>query len=221
MIPGAGASAPRRRRSRCRGGVRRNRRRSQSCDNRVEDWTNPVLFAKPKIEGYEVSGRLSASPGRHQCASSIVARLRSCSHSGFLAFPTEIADAAGIAARCPHLRRPFLITSLRPDHASSIAQTLTSTSPIGVASSRTTSSVTSVSTPETFFGQETRRAPSWRISCESVPPECSARERYRVLAAGHTRPARTALSNSTSLEVTARNRPIGWSGTPLSSSQPQ
>ena len=45
------------------------------------------------------------------------------------------------------------IISLRPDQISSTAQTLTSTRPIGRATSRITSSVMSVGTLEAFLGQ--------------------------------------------------------------------
>ncbi len=49
--------------------------------------------------------------------------------------------------------------NFNPDHVSSIAHTLTSTNPSGSAAARTTSSVTSVATPEDFFGQDTQTIP--------------------------------------------------------------
>ena len=46
-----------------------------------------------------------------------------------------------------------------PDQVSSIAHTFTSTNPSGSATARTTSSVTSVGTPDDLFGQETQTVP--------------------------------------------------------------
>ena len=46
--------------------------------------------------------------------------------------------------------------NFNPDQVSSIAHTFTSTNPSGNATARTTSSVTSVSTPDDLFGQETQ-----------------------------------------------------------------
>src|SRR5213595_3689033 len=56
-------------------------------------------------------------------------------------------------------RNSLRITSFNPDQVSSIAHTFTSTNPIGSATSRTTSSVTSVSTLADLFGQETQTVP--------------------------------------------------------------
>jgi hypothetical protein len=52
------------------------------------------------------------------------------------------------------------IINFNPDQISSTAQTFTSTKPSGNAISRMTSSVTSVETPEDFFGHETQTIPS-------------------------------------------------------------
>ena len=49
--------------------------------------------------------------------------------------------------------------NLRPDQLSSIAQTFTSTRPIGGQTSRIVSSVMSVGTFEAFFGQLTQMKP--------------------------------------------------------------
>src|SRR6185369_8084958 len=51
-------------------------------------------------------------------------------------------------------------TSRSPDHVSSTAHTLLSTRPSDRACLRITSSVTSVFTPDAFFGQATQRPPS-------------------------------------------------------------
>src|ERR1700736_4353762 len=56
------------------------------------------------------------------------------------------------------------IINFNPDHVSSTAQTFMSTNPSGNATSRITSSVTSVTTPEDFFGHETQRSPVLAIS---------------------------------------------------------
>ena len=56
-------------------------------------------------------------------------------------------------------RNSLRMTSFNPDQVSSTAQTLMSTNPSGKATSRMTSSVMSVLTPELFFGQETQSAP--------------------------------------------------------------
>ncbi len=53
------------------------------------------------------------------------------------------------------------MTRRRPDQTSSIAHTLLSTSPVGRATSRTTSSVTSVTTLDERFGQAIQRPPAW------------------------------------------------------------
>src|SRR5690606_2071851 len=81
-----------------------------------------------------------------------------------IAMPAARAGA-GVAARRgslarwaaphPHLRARRT-TSLSPDHTSETAQTFTSTNPSGRASSRITSSVISVGTPDDFFGHETQ-----------------------------------------------------------------
>lgn len=52
------------------------------------------------------------------------------------------------------------MTSFRPDHTSSTAHTLMSTSPSGSAICLTVSSVTSVGTRDDRFGQETQITPS-------------------------------------------------------------
>ena len=52
------------------------------------------------------------------------------------------------------------MTSFRPDQTSLTAQTFTSTNPSGSANSRTVSSVMSVCTFDSFFGQETQTAAS-------------------------------------------------------------
>ena len=51
------------------------------------------------------------------------------------------------------------MTSLSPDHVSSTAHTFTSTNPIGSATSRIVSSVTSDRIPDDFFGHETQIEP--------------------------------------------------------------
>src|SRR5438105_13840082 len=55
----------------------------------------------------------------------------------------------------PAYRSSFRIISFSPGQTSSTAQTFISTSPSGKAIWSTTSSVTSVATPELFFGQDT------------------------------------------------------------------
>jgi len=57
------------------------------------------------------------------------------------------------------VRLSFRIINFNPDHTSSTAHTLMSTSPIGSATSRIVSSVISVLTPEDFFGHETHITP--------------------------------------------------------------
>ena len=57
-------------------------------------------------------------------------------------------------------RSSLRITSRRPDQVSSIAATFVSTSPSGRATSRTTSSVTSVATPEARLGHATQIIPA-------------------------------------------------------------
>ena len=56
-------------------------------------------------------------------------------------------------------RSSLRMTSFNPDQTSSTAQTLMSTNPSGKATSRMTSSMMSVLTPELFFGQETQTVP--------------------------------------------------------------
>ena len=67
------------------------------------------------------------------------------------------------------LRRRFSRRTINfnPDQVSSTAQTFTSTKPSGNATSRITSSVTSVATPEDFFGHETQRTPVSAINLRS------------------------------------------------------
>ncbi len=70
------------------------------------------------------------------------------------------------------------MTSFRPDHTSSTAQTFTSTTPSGSATPRTVSSVTSVGTFAARVGQDTQiaaagvmqltRAGSWVASAARV-----------------------------------------------------
>ena len=74
-----------------------------------------------------------------------------------------------VAVRCiaslgPPYRSSFRIISFSPDQTSSTAQTFISTSPSGKAIWRTTSSVTSVATPEPFFGQDTHIIPAGSIA---------------------------------------------------------
>src|SRR5437667_8662095 len=64
----------------------------------------------------------------------------------------------------PAYRSSFRIISFSPDQTSSTAQTFISTSPSGKAIWRTTSSVTSVATPELFFGQDTHIIPAGSIA---------------------------------------------------------
>ena len=73
--------------------------------------------------------------------------------------------AAGSRARAPRARRARQrrsrrMTSRRPDQVASMAATFVSTSPRGSAISRTTSSVTSVGTPEARLGQQTHSIPA-------------------------------------------------------------
>src|SRR5207237_3694402 len=58
-----------------------------------------------------------------------------------------------------HFRFSLRTISFNPDQVSSIAHTFTSTNPSGSATARTTSSVTSVDTPDDLFGQETQTGP--------------------------------------------------------------
>src|ERR1700757_2284983 len=58
-----------------------------------------------------------------------------------------------------HFRFSLRTISFNPDQVSSIAHTFTSTNPSGSATARTTSSVTSVETPDDRFGQETQTVP--------------------------------------------------------------
>jgi hypothetical protein len=53
--------------------------------------------------------------------------------------------------------------NFKPDQVSSIAHTFTSTNPSGSATARTTSSVTSVGTPDDRFGQEPQTTPVFAI----------------------------------------------------------
>src|SRR5262245_31287573 len=70
---------------------------------------------------------------------------------------------------CPfEARFSFLTTSFKPDHISSIAQTLMSTRPSGSAISLIVSSVISVGTLDAFFGQETQMAASLFIFFNEV-----------------------------------------------------
>ena len=62
-------------------------------------------------------------------------------------------------ARRARQRRSRRMTSRRPDQVASMAATFVSTSPRGSAISRTTSSVTSVGTPEARLGQQTHSIP--------------------------------------------------------------
>src|SRR5689334_3133941 len=66
-------------------------------------------------------------------------------------------------------------TNLSPDQVWSTAQTLTSTSPSGKPSSRTTFSVKSVSTPELIFAQDiqTFSSSSNASACRGISPACS------------------------------------------------
>ena len=61
--------------------------------------------------------------------------------------------------------RSLRIINFNPDHVSSTAHTFTSTNPSGNATARTTSSVTSLTTPDDFLGHETHSVPSSAISC--------------------------------------------------------
>src|SRR6266851_7256626 len=61
--------------------------------------------------------------------------------------------------RAYYIRFSLRITSFRPDHFSSTAQTLISTRPSGKAASRTVSSVISVGNFAAFLYQETQKEP--------------------------------------------------------------
>src|SRR5687768_13732633 len=112
----------------------------------------------------------------HLPPASYTCPLLSTSHSSLVVAPTTLGvhgsgrRAADTVAstfdhpRWAYLRLDFRITSFSPDQISSTAQTFTSTSPIGSATSRITSSVRSVRTPLAFFGQDTQTAPSCSIS---------------------------------------------------------
>src|SRR5438045_1843786 len=88
-------------------------------------------------------------------------RVRGCSHRKL-----ELGAASGSLHRLvrPAYRSSFRIISFSPDQTSSTAQTFISTSPSGKAIWRTTSSVTSVATPELFFGQDTHIIPAGSIA---------------------------------------------------------
>jgi hypothetical protein len=60
------------------------------------------------------------------------------------------------------------MTSRNPDQVSSIAHTLLSTSPVGNATARMTSSVMSVATPDDFFGHAIHRPRRWLHPCAQV-----------------------------------------------------
>src|SRR5436190_19277147 len=62
-----------------------------------------------------------------------------------------------------YLRFSRRIMSFSPDHVSSTAHTFTSTKPSGRQTSRITSSVISVATPDDFFGQEIQTTPASSI----------------------------------------------------------
>src|SRR5262249_44932840 len=62
-----------------------------------------------------------------------------------------------------HFRFSLRTINFSPDQISSIAHTFTSTNPSGSATARTTSSVTSVATPDDLFGQETQTVPASAI----------------------------------------------------------
>src|ERR1051326_3146741 len=73
-------------------------------------------------------------------------------------------------------RFSFRIINFNPDQISSTAQTLMSTKPKGSATARITSSVTSVGTPDDFFGHETQRVASSAIFRRSAD-KCFSRAR--------------------------------------------
>ena len=87
--------------------------------------------------------------------------------------------------------------SFSPDHVASIAHTFTSTMPSGNATSRTVSSVTSVATPDAFFGHATQIIPPWAsfgsARCQRRR-ECRARrdEQDRDVEFGEARETRHA-----------------------------
>ena len=83
------------------------------------------------------------------------------------------------------------MTSLSPDHVASIAHTFVSTSPTGRAISRTTSSVTSVGTPDARFGHATH----------SIPSGASARQETQAMTDAAKGPVDLPQDlNSTSLD---------------------
>ena len=101
----------------------------------------------------------------------------------------------------PYRRSDFRITSFKPDHTASTAQTLISTSPIGKQISRITSSVTSVATPEAFFGavflgHETQIIPSGASKSRSRDSNSASSTFFVTNTCAIARPARGAFTNS-------------------------
>src|SRR5450755_3977646 len=74
-----------------------------------------------------------------------------------LADTARLARDAARADGAVFARSLTRTTILSPDQTSSIAPTLLSTKPASSPSCRTAASVTSVSTPEAFLGQQTHR----------------------------------------------------------------
>src|SRR3954470_19040472 len=114
----------------------------------------------------------------------------------------EGEDALPWLGRSAHLSA-LRMTSFSPDQVSSTAQTLMSTSPIGSATSRTTSSVTSVGSFEAFFDQDTQICPSRasrgrRRSSESLS---SVRPVMKMWAASMANSTGTSARRAPSISV--------------------
>src|SRR2546427_568356 len=89
------------------------------------------------------------------------------------------------------------ITKRSPDHVSSIAQTLLSTRPSGRPTSRSASSVRSLSTPELFLGQAIQSAPAGSSARASFAKWRSRSAREVVKKTTRSSGARTRLRTST------------------------
>ena len=140
-----------RRRARCSGSIRPSERRTSATTSRStrSERRQPASSASGSI----ASGRWDGAGGDRT---------------------DHLADGAACPALTGRLSRRLVgrnslrQTSRSPDQVASIAHTLLSTRPSGRATSRTTSSVMSVATPELRFGQAIQSERSGKTACPSV-----------------------------------------------------
>jgi hypothetical protein len=97
---------------------------------------------------------------------------------------------------------------LSPDHVASIAHTFTSTAPAARPSSRTTSSVTSVATPDARFGHAIHSAPAGSSAAISFGSRCCSRRRSE----------KNATTRSSGPRACVRGRPTPSGSSPSASS---